>query len=389
MTVRSAECGVRSAELATPKPWRRRVRSAILLVAMLSAPVFAQQAQAPPPTEAQVRAAMAQGGVADAWPLIDRMPVELATVQLAVEVALAQKAPRVAAARLPLLADRAARLAIDSTDDAARVAACVVTTRLAGSVPCAEYLLAVTSGRQGTAIDRARAWVALRLLGANPAAVPSGWESEVRGASALELAAWAELPAASRVRLLEPLITSTDVGNQIAALATLQLVPGPEALALWRDLVAPGRLPPPPSYPGARTQLLVGLARHGDVESLKTLTPVEAQLSQSDRLVLAIGRAERGDAAGRAALITLVTSGNEVDAIRAAEALAIAGPEPRIESRVRSFLRDGGPPLRTRWLTVAARLKLGDTPEVVGHLDDASEEVRVAAALAVAVSIQK
>jgi hypothetical protein len=354
----------------------------------LSTPVFAQT-PAPVPTEAQVRAALTRGETAEAWRLIERMPTDRATVNLAVELALAQKAPRVAAERLPLLADRAARLSVDSNDVASRVVACAVTTRIGGSVPCAQYIVSVTSGREGTAIDRARAWVALRLLGASPAALPDGWESDVRGSSALELAAWSELPAASRVRLLEPVIASTDVGNQIAALATLQQVPGPEALALWRALAAPGRVPPPPSYPGARTQIMVGLARHGDPESVKTLAPAEAQLSPSDRLVLAMGRAERNDPAGRAALITIVNSGNETDAVRAAEALAISGAEPRIDTRVRSFIRDGGLPLRARWLAVATRLNLGDTPEVVGHLDDDSEEVRVAAALAVARAIKK
>lgn len=357
----------------------------VLSAVVLSAPLVAQE-QAQVPTAAQVRAVAARGEAAEAWGLLDRMPVDRATVDLAVEIALAQKAPRVADFRLPLLADRSARLSVDSNDVAARVIACAVTTRLGGSVPCAQYLVSVTTGREGTAIDRARAWVALRLLGATPAPLTAGWESEVRGSSALELAAWSELPAASRVRLLEPLIASTDVGNQIAALATLQQVPGPEALALWRSLAAPGRTP---SYPGARTQVTVGLARHGDAESVKTLASAEAQLSPADRLVLAIGRAERGDAAGRAALITFVNSGNELDAVRAAEALAIAGAEPRIESRVRSFIRDGGAPLRARWLSVAARLALGDTPEVVGHLDDDSEEIRVAAALAVAVAAKK
>ena len=117
-------------------------------------PLAAQEAQVP--TAAQVRAAMARGGaeaVTDAWRLLERMPVELPTVQLAVEIALAQKAPRVAAERLPLLADRTARLSVDSNDAATRVIACAVTTRLGGNVPCAEHLVAVTSGREGTAID--------------------------------------------------------------------------------------------------------------------------------------------------------------------------------------------------------------------------------------------
>lgn len=372
------KCGVRSV-----------VCRAVALAAPLSlvlAGAAAAAAQQAPPTEAQVRAAVSRGEAAEAWGLLDRMPANRATVNLAVEIALAQKAPQVEDFRLPLLADRTARLSVDSNDAAARVIACAVTTRLGGSVPCAQYLVSVTTGREGTAIDRARAWVALRLLGASPAALAAGWENDVRGSSALELAAWSELPAASRVRLLEPLIASTDVGNQIAALATLQQVPGPEALALWRSLAASGRAP---SYPGARTQITVGLARHGDAESLKTLAPADAQLSTSDRLVLAIGRAERGDASGRAALVTFVNSGSEPDAVRAAEALALSGAEPRIESRVRSFLRDGGSPLRVRWLSVAARLRLGDTPEVVGHLDDDSEEIRVAAALAVAVAAKK
>lgn len=342
------------------------------------------------PTAEQVRAAVARGETDAAWALLEQMPVQRETLNLAVDVALTSKAPTVAANRLPLLADRAARISVDANDIDIRLSACAVVTRLAGSVPCAEYLQAISSGRDGSALDRARAWLVLKVLGSSPAPLPTGWEGEVRGASALELAAWPDLSAASRVRLLEPLLTSPDVGNQIAAMTTLQLVPGPEALAVWRDLSAPGRQPPAPSHPGARTQILVGLARHGDAESLKTLAPVEAQLSASDRLVLAMGRAERGDPAGKAALITMVNSGNEMDAVRAAEALASSlgpgGTEPRIESRVRAFVRDGGPPLRTRWLHVAARLNLGNTPDVVRHLTDDREDVRVAAAVAVAVA---
>ncbi len=338
------------------------------------------------PTATDVRAALKAGEPDRAWKLIAAMPVSGDTVDLAVEVALSAKAPEVDRSRLPLLADRAARLFIEADDRGRRLTACAIVTRLDGSVPCGELLMGVTTGQSGTAIDRARAWVALRVMGGTPAALPAGWEGEVRGASALELAAWPDLPAASRVRLLEPLLSSQDIGAQIAAIATLQTVPGPEALAAWRRLSDPARVPPPPTYPGARTQIQVGLARVGDAEALKVVTPVESQLSSSDRLVLAMGRLERGDPAGRAALITLVNSGNEVDAVRAAEALGQTGPEPRIAARVRAFVRDVGPPLRARWLQAAARLQLGNTPEVVRHLTDPSDDVRVAAAVAVAVA---
>jgi hypothetical protein len=211
--------------------------------------------------------------------------------------------------------------------------------------------------------------------------LPIGWEAEVTGSSALELAAWPELPAASRVRLLEPLVKSPDPGNVIAALATLQLVPGPEALALWHRLAAEGG----PSYPGAKTQIMVGLARHGDAESLKTLAPYVGQLSVSDRLVLALGRAERREVTGVNELVSLVNIGAEHESLRAAEALASVGRSSSVEMRrVATWIRDGSPGLRERWLAAAARLNLGAAAEVVRRLTSEDEAVRVAAAVAVA-----
>ena len=355
-----------------------------LVLAALSVPVSAtesgQQAGVQP-TVAAVRQAAAAGRSEEAWALLDRMPVEKATVELAVELALAPKTSSVTATRLPFLADRTARMSLSSQQLDRQLTACAVVLRTTSDAACLEQLNTVTRGTSGTAIDRARLWTIRKLLGEQPAALPIGWEAEVLGSSALEVAAWPELPAASRVRLLEPLVKSPDPGNVIAALATLQLVPGPEALALWRRLSTEGG----PSYPGAKTQIMVGLARHGDSESLKALAPYLGQVSVNDRLVLALGRAERREASGVNELVSLVNNGAEHESLQAAEALASVGRSSSVEMRrAANWVRDGSPGLRERWLAVVARLNLGASAEVVRRLTDDDEAIRLAAALAVA-----
>jgi hypothetical protein len=334
----------------------------------------------PQPSIAAVREAAARGQMDEAWTMLDSLPADEATVAVAVELALAPKTPLVAAPRLPFLADRTARLSLPSTEADRRLTACAIVVRLSADPPCQAQLDATRRGTGGNALDRARLWVTRRLLGEQPEVLPSGWETGITGSSALEVATWAELPAASRVRLLEPLLTSQDQGNVIAAMATLQGIPGAEALATWRRLSSQGA----PTYPGARTQILVGLARHGDAESLAVIEPFQGQLSVSDRLVLAQGRAERRDVSGLQELVALVNVGAEPDAVRAAEAIGILGGSTAVEPRVRVWIRDGSRPLRERWLLAAARLHLGASPEVVRHLTSDDEAVRLAAAVAVA-----
>jgi hypothetical protein len=358
-----------------------------LLTVMLVLPAPPQaspQVQAPP-TADQARAALADGRPADAWAIVGRLPVEPATVALAVELALSQKTRDVDIAYLPLLADRTARLTLLHNNTEHRLDACAVVVRMTSDAGCADQMARTLRGADGTTLDRARLWVTMRLLGEQPAALPAGWESAITGSSALEVASWSEVPAASRVRLLEPLIASPDMGTQISALATLQLVPGPDALALWRRLAAAGS----PSYMGAKTQIVVGLARHGDPESLKTLAPHEGMLSVADRMVLALGRVERKDPQGRAALVSLVNIGAEHEAVIAAEALAALGQGAAVESRVRTWIADGSAPLRARFLALAARLNLGRSAAVVRHLTSDDEAVRVAAGVAVAAAAKR
>mgnify|MGYP000638315719 CR=1 FL=1 len=331
------------------------------------------------PTVADVRTAAAAGRTDEAWAILDRLPADAATVAAAVELALAPKTPLVAIARLPFLGDRAARLSLASTTEGQRLTACAVIVRLSADAGCTEFLDAVTLGRQGHAVDRARLWVLRRIMGEQPAALPNGWEAAITGSSAIEAANWFELPPASRVRLLEPLLVSQDRGTLISALATLQGIPGPEALAIWRRLSAEGRL----TYPGARMQILVGLARHGDPESVQALAPLQGQLPVSDRLVLAQGRAERKEPSGTPELVSLVNIGAEHEALRSAEILATLGAASSVLPRVRTWVRDGSGPLRERWLALAARLDLGATAEIVQRLTSEDEAVRLAAAVAV------
>lgn len=347
-------------------------------VAAASTVGTAQQA-ASQPSVADVRAAAAAGRTDDAWAILDKLPADPATVAAAVELALAPKTPLVAVTRLPFLGDRTARMSLSSTADDLRLTACAVVVRLSADAGCTEFLDAVTRGTRGHAVDRARLWVIRRLMGEQPAALPNGWEAAITGSSALEVAMWPELSPASRVRLIEPLLSSQDPATLISALVTLQAIPGPEALAVWRRLSAEGRL----AYPGARTQILVGLARHGDPESVKALAPHLGQLSVADRLVLAQGRAERKEPSGMPELVSLVNIGAEHEALRAAEVLATLGGASSISARVRTWVRDGSIPLRERWLAVAARLDLGATAEVVQRLTSEDEAVRLAAAVAV------
>jgi len=356
----------------------------LLIASVVSASVAAQGAVSQTtaqPTVASVRATAAAGRREEAWRMLDGLPVEKSTVDVAVELALALAPARqsVEATRLPFLADRTARLSLDSKDADRRLTACAVVVKMTADVACAEQLAGITRGAAGTAVDRVRLWVIRRMFGESPASLPAGWEAEVLGSSALEVATWPELPAASRVRLLEPMVTSDDPGKAIAALATLQTIPGAEALAVWRRLSAPGG----PSYPGARTQILVGLARHGDPESTKALAPYLGQLSMSDRLVLAQGRAERREASGVNELVSILNTGAEQDAVRAAETLAGIAGAPSINARVSTWVREGVPGLRERWLSVAARVKLGASVDVIRRLTSDDEVVRLAAAVAV------
>ncbi|HQX81598.1 MAG TPA: hypothetical protein PKW63_07560 [Vicinamibacterales bacterium] len=338
-------------------------------------------------TVADVRAAAAAGRNDDAWAILDRLPAEPATVAAAVELALAPKTPLVAVTRLPFLGDRTARMSLISSGisqgasaaNDIRLTACAVVVRTSADAGCTEFLDAVTRGTQGHAMDRARLWVLRRVMGEQPAALPNGWEAAITGSSAVEAASWSELPPASRVRLLEPMLVSQDRATLITALATLQAIPGPEALAIWRRLSAEGRL----TYPGARNQILVGLARHGDPESVQVLAPIQGQLPVSDRLTLAQGRAERKEPSGTPELVSLVNIGAEHEALRAAEILATLGAASSVLPRVRTWVRDGSSQLRERWLAVAARLDLGATAEIVQRLTSEDEAVRLAAAVAV------
>ncbi len=357
-----------------------------LVVLTLSGTVAAhspRQQPGPQTTIASVRATAAAGRREEAWAMLNALPIEIGTVEVAVELALAPRTQVVEASRLPFLADRTARLSLDDVAAAKRLTACMVVVKISSDASCRELVDATTRGDSGTALDRARLWVLRRMLGERPAALSAGWEAEVVGSSALEVATWPELPSASRVRLLEPMVTSQDPGKAIAALATLQIIPGPEALALWRRLSTEGG----PSYPGARTQIQVGLARHGDPESLKALTPYLDRLSVADRLVLAQGRAERREASGVTELVRIVNVGAEHEAIRAAETLASIPGAPSISTRVRAWVRDGSLALRERWLGVAAHLNLGSSAEVVGRLTSDDDAVRLAAAVAVAAAV--
>ncbi len=345
----------------------------------LMASGVSQQAGAQP-TVAAVRQAAAAGQMDDAWALLERMPADTSTVALAVDLALTPKTPRVDPVRLPPLADRVARLSASADAIEHRLVACAVIARFRADAACEAVVVAITRGDQGTAVDRARLWVTRRLLGEQPVALPAGWEAGVTGSSALEVATWPELTPASRVRLIEPLLTSTDMGVLISALATLQTIPGQEALAVWQRLSAGGG----PSYPGAKTQILIGLARHGDAASLQTVEPYLAQLSASDRLVLAQGRAERGEETGVRELVSFLSTGSEPEAVRAAETLAALPGTPSIEARVRTWVRTGSFTMRARWLAVAGRLNLGATPEVVERLTSDDESARLAATVAVA-----
>lgn len=364
-----------------------KLRAGLVLLIALGVPavvgdaVRAQaQAQAPVSALDRARAAIAAGQPDDAWRWLDQAPVTEDTLRVGVDLALAPRAPRVEDRRLPWIADRAARLGLASRVAEVRAAACAVVVRFSGDRDCATEILEAAKPFARPAAERARAWRVQQWLGAQPPALSADWEREVRGAVALEMGAWTELPPASRVRLLEPLLASQDMGDQIAALVTLQTVPGPDALAVFTRLAAT-----PPSFPGARTLITVGLARHGNAEARAALAPVETQLSAGDRMALAVGRMERGDPAGRAALITFVTSGAEPDAVRAAELLATAGPEPRIEQRVQAFVREASPAVRVRWIELAGRLGLGNTPDVIRHTLSDDDATRVAAGLAVAV----
>jgi len=359
---------------------KRLVAGCVLIVAVnATASVGASQQAAAQPTVADVRAAAAAGRTDDAWAMLDRLPAEPATVAAAVELALAPKTPLVAANRLPFLGDRTARMSFTNTNNELRLAACAVVVRLSADAACTTFLDALTRGTQGHAMDRARLWVIRRVMGEQPAALPNGWEAAITGSSAVEAASWSELPPASRVRLLEPLLLSQDRATLISALATLQAIPGPEALAIWRRLSAEGRL----TYPGARNQILVGLARHGDPESVQVLVPIQGQLPVSDRLTLAQGRAERKEPSGTPELVSLVNIGAEHEALRAAEILATLGTASSIAPRVRTWVRDGSSPLRERWLALAARMDLGATAEIVQRLTSEDEAVRLAAAVAV------
>ena len=347
--------------------------------------VRSQQQQGPPPTATAVREAAAAGRSADAWAMLNRMPIEMPTVELAVELALAPKSQSALAGHLPFLADRTARLSIESKALDRQLTACAIVVRMTSDAACTEQLASTTRGSGGTTLDRVRLWVTRRLFGEQPEALPPGWEQDVLGSSALEVATWTELPAASRVRLLEPMVTSPDPGRAIAALATLQTIPGPEAEALWRRLAAGGG----PTYPGAKTQITVGLARHGDPESTSSLAPYLNRMSASDRLVLAQGRAERRDATAVSELVGFVNTGAEHDAVRAAEALASIGGAKAIDGRVATWVGNGSIALRERWLAVAARLNLGASPSVVRLLTSDDEAVRLAAAVAVATAVRQ
>jgi hypothetical protein len=351
----------------------------LTLVVNAAAPVDALRQASAQATVADARTAAAAGRIDDAWAILDKLPAEPATVAAAVQLALAPKTPLVEVTRLPLLGDRTARMSITSNTNDLRLTACAVVVRLSRDTDCAEFLDAVTRGTQGHALDRARLWVLRRTLGETPAALPPGWEAAVTGSSAIEAANWMELPPASRVRLLEPLLASQDRAELISALATLQGIPGPEALATWRRLSAENRL----TYPGARMQILVGLARHGDPESVQALAPIQGPLPVSDRIVLAQGRAERKERSGIPELVSLVNFGAEHEALRSAEILANLGSAASVLPRVRTWVRDGSSALRERWLAVAARLDLGATPEIVEQLTSEDETVRLAAAVAV------
>jgi hypothetical protein len=358
-----------------------QVLGAALVVLMATVTMAEQSGQVPIPALERARAAHAAGQPEAAWQWLSQTAAtDGEALRLGVQLATTGAPARVDERHLPWIAERAARAVLADGRAELRGIGCAVVIRFSGDRACAEDVMEAAKPHARPAAERARAWRVQRQLGAEPALLASDWEREVRGAAALEMGAWVELPPSSRVRLLEPLLASGDVGDQIAALVTLQTVPGPEALAVFTRLAGS-----PPSFVGARTLVTVGLARHGNREAIAALAPVERQLSAGDRLALAVGRLERRDPAGRMALVDMVNTGAEPEALRAAEVLAGFGPEPRVVSRILGFVRDVGPGSRARWLDVAGAFGLGDAPDVVRHTVSDDAATRAAAALAVAI----
>jgi len=184
------------------------------------------------------------------------------------------------------------------------------------------------------------------------------------------------LPAADRVFMLQPILSGQDNAIRYQAMLVLGTIPGAEAAAaLQRE--RGGDLPGP-----LKNALLIGLARHGDAESLDALTTLLPLLSSFEKAQAAAALAEARRNAGATQLQTSLQSGSELERLATIEAVGKSQPEAARRAAI-ELLTTGTPAVRQRALFAAGALEFGTDPAVYRRLTDPTPAIRAAAVAAI------
>jgi HEAT repeat protein len=184
------------------------------------------------------------------------------------------------------------------------------------------------------------------------------------------------VPAADRVFILQPVLTDPDVATRYQGLLVLGAIPGEEAATALRRERSAAQAPP------LKTAVLIGLARHGDTESIDALAGLLPVLDGYEKAQAAAALAQAKRNTGLTQLAGSLDRGAELERLAAAEAAATIQPEAARRVII-DILTAGSPAVRQRALIVAGSLGLGTDPAVYRRLSDFSPVIRAAAVAAI------
>jgi hypothetical protein len=342
------------------------------------------------PGRAEILALAGAGRGAEAWQRWAALPSTPETLRFGVTLAVAShQLPRgldlyadltkkVGAADRGALAALAVAAADDlatSADLDARLPACAAALALnPADLICRKGLDEIANGAD---IDE-RAWAFYALADAGVQVRPQDLNAAQRDmgpAMRLRIAqTMTHLPAADRVFMLQPILSGADVAMHYQALLILGTIAAPEAAdALRNERGASGPL---------KNAVLIGLARHGDAESIEAVGRLLPTLDGYEKVQAAAALMQARVSDGATQLQRSLRSTSELERVAAVDAVARTQPAAAREALL-EMLTTGTPAVRERALALAGKLELGTDPAVYRRLTDLSPNVRALAVRAV------
>jgi HEAT repeat protein len=336
-----------------------------------------------------------EGRAVEAWELWNRLPagesrsrlgIQMSAVlgdmvrgiQIYEELRALTGSQEVEAIRLLALSVAAAVPAsIDAqTDGVLIVFACSAALRIdAAHAPCIKVLEGLAT--DGPAGSRAIALYALADAGRRPfPALFKTYEASMTPQTRLLLAQrFTRLSAIERLALVQPLLTSQDVGVQYQTLLALGTIDHPGA-ALALSTFEPTMSP-------LRAARLVALAQRGDDASLEQVAAMVGGLDNTLKVPAGLALVRAGNPRGAVALNEVMASAVDIDRVRAAEAVASVNTESA-QPVIIDALTTGSPVLRPIALQAAGVARLGTRREVYSKLASSDPQERALAVVAIA-----